>query len=97
MPFKTSFLSTIILFCPQLNHVPISPLYLWACSNRGMILGATCTEKVLYVLFNTSAMCVQLVLVRLWSLTDYGGLEMDLKRRIVREEKEREREPLRCS
>lgn len=60
-----------------------------------MVLGSICAEKVLNALFNTSAMCVQLVLVRLWSLTDYGGLEMDLKSRIEREK--REREPLRCS
>lgn len=61
----------------------------WPAVVGGMVLGATCAEKVLNVLFNTSVMCVQLVLVKLWSSTDYGGLEMDLKRRIERGKRER--------
>lgn len=44
-----------------------------------MVLGATCAEKVLNALFNTSAICVQLVLVRLWSSTDYRGFKDGFK------------------
>lgn len=85
MPFKTSFPSTIIPYCPQPNY-NMSPFHLcvacWPGVVRIGVLGATCAEKVLNALFNTTATCVQLVLVRLWSSTDYGGLEMDLKGRI---------------
>lgn len=41
-------------------------------------------------LFHTSALSAQLVLVRLWGSSDYGGLEMDLKEEESRRKKGRD-------